>query len=201
MLGLLTTPVLAAASPPPSPSAPPSSGSTGNFLVAPSTGPMIWTLIAFFVTLYILRRFAFPRISAALEKRQRIIEESIEQAERTRKQADELLAEYRERLAAARKQADEIVARSRKAAEQHEREAHEAANEAREQLMEHARRDIQQETQRAIQELRNEVADLTILATERVTRKTLDTEDQRRLVEEALGDLDFAKLAAENGQS
>jgi F-type H+-transporting ATPase subunit b len=60
--------------------------------------------------------------------------------------------------------------------------------------MEQTRRDIEAETRRAIQEIRNEVADLTILATEKVTRKTLDEADQRRLVEEALSDLDFSQL-------
>jgi F-type H+-transporting ATPase subunit b len=60
--------------------------------------------------------------------------------------------------------------------------------------MEQTRRDIESETRRAIEEIRREVADLTVMATEKVTRKTLTTDDQRRLVEEALGELDFAAL-------
>ncbi|TMK41787.1 MAG: F0F1 ATP synthase subunit B [Actinobacteria bacterium] len=169
---------------------------SGNFLVSPGLGPMIWTLIAFGATMFLLSRLAFPRISEALDKRQRAIEESIDTAERTRREADELLAEYRERLREARAQADEIIARARKAAEVHGREASEAAHGRREELMEQARRDIEAETRRAIQEIRSEVADLTILATEKVTRKVLTEEDQRRLVEDALGDLDFAALSA-----
>ena len=85
--------------------------------------------------------------------------------------------------------------RARKAAEEHERESLEAAREQREELLEQTRRDIEAETRRAIQEIRNEVADLTVLATEKVTRKTLDEADQRRLVEEALGELDFSALS------
>ena len=170
---------------------------SGNFLVSPGLGPMIWTLIAFGATMFLLSRLAFPRISEALDKRQRAIEESIDTAERTRREADELLAEYRERLREARAQADEIIARARKAAEVHGREASEAAHGRREELMEQARRDIEAETRRAIQEIRHEVADLTVMATEKVTRKTLDEDDQRRLVEDALGELDFSALSAD----
>ncbi len=177
----------------------PVAASSGNFLVSPNVGLMIWTLLAFIATLYVLRRWAFPRINEALEKRQRAIEESIEAAERTRREADELLEEYRERLKEARAQAEEIVVRARKAAETAEREALEEAREKREELLEQTRRDIQAETQRALQEIRKEVADLTVLATEKVTRKALTPEDQRRLVEEALRDLDFEALAAGSG--
>jgi F-type H+-transporting ATPase subunit b len=165
-----------------------------NFLVSPDVGLMIWTLIAFLVTFFLLRKLAFPRISEALEKRQHLIEESIDTAQRTKAEADEILAEYRERLKEARAQAEEIVARARKAAEVHERESIEQAKGTREELLEQTRRDIEAETRRAIQEIRNEVADLTVAATERVTRKTLNAEDQRRLVEEALSELDFTAL-------
>jgi len=169
----------------------------GNFIVSPNIGLMIWTLIAFGATFYVLKRMAFPKIAEALDKRQRAIEDSIDTAERTRKEADLLLDEYRERLREARKQAEEIVSRARTAAENVERKGLEEAKQVREELMEQARRDIEGETRRAIQEIRNEVADLTVLATEKVTRKTLTDEDQRRLVEEALGELDFSALAGD----
>ena len=83
-------------------------------------------------------------------------------------------AEYRERLTEARGQADEIVARARKAGEAAEDEIVAEARAKREEMMEQTRRDIEAETRRAIQEIRAEVADLTVLATEKVTRKTLD---------------------------
>ena len=169
---------------------------SGNFLVSPNLGVMIWTLIAFVIAMYLLSKLAFPRITEALDKRQRAIEESIDTAERTRKEAEEILAEYRERLKEARAQADEIVARARKAGETHEREAHEGALEKREELMEQTRRDIEAETRKAISEIRREVADLTILATEKVTRKTLDGADQKRLVEAALKEMDFSTLSS-----
>src|SRR5215210_5615398 len=169
----------------------------GSFLVSPGVGLMVWTLALFGVSLFILWKVAFPRIGEALDRRQKAIEESIDIAERTRREADELLAEYRERLTAARQQADEIVARARKAGEQAEADLVVKGKRRREELLEQARKDIETETRRAIQEIRAEVADLTILATEKVTRKTLTDEDQRRLVEEAVAELDFATLAAE----
>jgi F-type H+-transporting ATPase subunit b len=157
---------------------------------------MIWTLIVFGISLYVLAKVAFPRIGEALDKRQHAIEESIAASERTRQEADRLLGEYRERLGDARGQADEIVSRARKTAEAHEQEVIAAARAKREEMMEQTRRDIEAETRRAIQEIRSEVADLTVAATERVTRKTLTGEDQKRLVEEALQELDFNALAA-----
>jgi F-type H+-transporting ATPase subunit b len=167
---------------------------SSNFLVSPDVGLMIWTVLAFLVAFFILRKYAWPAITEALDKRQRAIEDSIETAERARTEAAGLLEEYRERLKEARSQADEIVARARKAGEVHERESLEDAKRKREELIEQTRRDIEAETRRAIQEIRSEVADLTILATEKVTRKSLDDADQRRLVEDALSDLDFSQL-------
>jgi F-type H+-transporting ATPase subunit b len=167
---------------------------SSNFLVSPDIGLMIWTLLAFIIALLILRKYAWPAITEALDKRQRAIVESIETAERTRTEAQQLLQEYRERLREARRQADEIVARARKAGEVHERETLEKARGQREELMQQTRRDIEAETRRAIQEIRGEVADLTVIATEKVTRKALDEDDQKRLVEEALTELDFTSL-------
>jgi F-type H+-transporting ATPase subunit b len=169
--------------------------SSGNFLVKPGIGLMIWTLLVFGITLVLLARLAFPRITEALDKRQKAIEDSIDSAERTREEADEILAEYRERLQEARAQADEIVQSARQMGETHEREAKEQAKELASDAAQRAQRDIEAATQRALQELRREVADLTIAATEKVTRKTLDSADQKRLVEEALSELDFSGVS------
>jgi F-type H+-transporting ATPase subunit b len=173
----------------------PVTASSGGFLITPNVGLMIWTLLLFGISMYVLYKLAFPRITEALDRRQHAIEESIDAADRTRKEADEILAEYRERLGEARGQAEEIIERARKAADAHEARAKEDAQANREQLMEQTRRDIEVETRRAIEEIRSEVADLTVLATEKLTRKTLTEEDQRRLLEDALGELDFSALA------
>jgi F-type H+-transporting ATPase subunit b len=180
---------------------PPIAASSGSFLITPSVGLMIWTLLLFGISMWILWKLAFPRISEALERRQHAIEESIDHAEKMRRDADELLEEYRERLSDARGQAQEIIDRARKSADAHEREATEHAQQRREQLIEQTKRDIEAETRRAIQEIRREVADLTVLATEKVTRKVLDEADQRRLVEDALRDLDFSALAPDGDRN
>lgn len=167
----------------------------GSFLVSPGLGLMIWTLILFLFTMWVLSKLAFPKIQEALDRRAKTIAESLDAAERQRKESDELLAEYRGRLAEAREQADDIMARARKAAETAEAEATVAGKEKREELVAAAKRDIEAETRRSLEQIRQEVADLTVLATEKVTRKTLSGEDQRRLVEEALAEVDFSSLS------
>ena len=171
----------------------------GSFLVSPSLGLMIWTLIAFGVTFLILRRYAFPPIQEALDKRARAIGESIEAAQKTKQEADQLLEEYRARLREAREQADDIVARSRRAAENIQDEAKADAKKYRDELMESTRKDIEAETRRALDEIRKEVANLTVMATEKVTRMSLDDDEHRRLIQEALDEVDFSALAG-NGK-
>jgi F-type H+-transporting ATPase subunit b len=170
--------------------------SNGSFLIKPGVGLMVWTLLVFGVTMVLLARLAFPRISEALERRQKAIEESIDSAQRTREEADRLLAEYRERLKEARAQSDEIVQRARQTAESHELQAKEQAQRIAAEAARRAEREIEAATERAIDGIRREVADLTIMATEKVTRKTLDDADQKRLVQEALGELDFSGLSS-----
>src|ERR1700733_2166813 len=110
--------------------------SSGSFLITPNVGLMIWTLLLFGISMYILAKLAFPRISQALDRRQHAIEESIDHAERIRHEADELLSEYRERLKEARQQADQILDRARKTAEATEKDGQEKAVQRREQLLE-----------------------------------------------------------------
>jgi F-type H+-transporting ATPase subunit b len=173
----------------------PLASGSGNFLVSPALGLMIWTLLAFGLTLFVLSRIALPRIGEALEKRANAIRDSIDAAEKQRVDADRLLAEYRERLKEAREQADDIVARARKAAEAAEAEATASGRSKREELVAAARRDIELETKRSLDRIRKEVADLTVLATEKVTRKTLDSDDHKRLIDDALKEVDFSALA------
>jgi F-type H+-transporting ATPase subunit b len=170
--------------------------SSGGFLIEPGIGLMVWTLLVFGATMFLLSKLAFPRISEALGRRQQAIEESIDTAERTRTEADKLLEEYRERLKEARAQSDEIVQRARQVAETHEQEAKSRSQEILDEAAKRAERDIEAATARALSDIRREVADLTILATEKVTRKTLNEADQRRLVEEALGELDFSGISS-----
>jgi F-type H+-transporting ATPase subunit b len=169
--------------------------SSGSFLITPNVGLMIWVLVVFLVCFLVLRKYVFPAIGQVLDRRAAAIDESIDSAAKLREDAQQVLDEYRERLAEARTQAEEIVTRARQAGEAHQKEAVETARSERERLLEQTRRDVEAETRRAIDEIRREVADLTVLATEKVTRKALTADDQKRLVEDALSDLDFSVLS------
>ena len=169
--------------------------SSGSFLVSPALGLMVWTLLVFAVTMFVLGRAALPRIGAELDKRAKAIRDSIEAAEKQRRESEELLADYRQRLTDARRQADDIVARARKASEAALAEAAAAGKEKRDELIAAARRDIELETKRSLDRIRKEVADLTVAATEKVTRKSLDSDDHRRLIDDALSEVDFSALA------
>jgi len=171
----------------------------GSFLVSPELGLMIWTLLLFGATLLILMKLVFPRISEALDKRSKAIQDSIDHAERIKREADELLEEYRARLREAREQSEDIVVRARKAADSLADQAKADASKQREELLAVARRDIEAETRRALDEIRKEVADLTVIATEKVTRKSLTPDDHRRLIEDALREVDFSALAGREG--
>jgi F-type H+-transporting ATPase subunit b len=173
----------------------------GSFLVSPNVGLMLWTLIAFGVSMLILKKFAFPAIGEALDKRAATIDESLNAAVRTKEEAEELLEEYRARLKEAREQAEDIVARSRKAADTTLEEAKSAAKEYGEEQRAATIKEIEAAKQLALDDIRKEVADLTVIATEKVTRKSLDGDDHRRLIEEALSEVDFTALAGSEERS
>jgi F-type H+-transporting ATPase subunit b len=168
-----------------------------SWLITPNVGLMIWLLVVFGISLYILAKYVFPRIRKALDDRARSITDAIDSAQHTREEAESLLAEYRARLHEARGQAEDIVSRARQTAQSHEQDAREQAQRISAEGAARAAREIEEATHRALQELRAEVAQLTVLAAEKVTRKALDEADQRRLVEEALKELDFSSLSGD----
>ena len=146
----------------------------GSFLVSPSLGLMIWTLLAFGITLYLLNKLAYPRIAAALDRRRVAIEESIQAAQRAKQEADELLEEYRARLREAREQAEDIVARARRRRRTWPTRPRWRPRSSARTLARHLRHRARE--RRALDELRKEVADLTVMATEKITRKSLTDE-------------------------
>jgi F-type H+-transporting ATPase subunit b len=170
--------------------------SSGSFLISPNVGLMIWTIVVFVISLFILRRWVFPLIGAALDRRAKTIEGDIDAAAELRAEAEEILAEYRERLKEARTQSEEILQRARQTADSHEHEARDRGQEILAEAAKRAEREIEAATKRALDDIRREVADLTVLATEKVTKKTLTDADQRRLVEEALSELDFSSISS-----
>jgi F-type H+-transporting ATPase subunit b len=157
-------------------------------------GLMIWTLVFFAITFYVLKRFAFGRIQQILDERRERIRQAIEEADRAREEARGLLEEHRRLIGRAKSDAEEILAEARKVAEASERRMREETSAERQRRIEETRRQIEAETRRALEQIRAEVVDLSLLAASKVTRKALDDEDHRRLIEEAVGELDFSVL-------
>jgi F-type H+-transporting ATPase subunit b len=163
-------------------------------LVNPVPGLMIWTLIAFGITFFTLKRIAFGPIQKTIDDRRDRIRQAVEEADNARNEARELLEQNRAILARARTESGEILAEARKVADSHIDRAKQEAEAERQRRLEETRKQIDAETARAIGQIRSEVADLTIEATQRVVGKVLDAQDQRRLIEEAVEGLDFTAL-------
>ena len=160
-------------------------------------GLMIWTLVCFAITFFVLKKYAFGPIQSTIDERRTRIRESVEEAERARTEARQLLEEHRALIGQAKGEAAEILAEARKVADSQRERAREEVEADRQRRLEETRRQIEAETVRALEQIRSEVAELTLVATEKVTRKVLDREDQKRLIDEAVGDLDFSVLERE----
>ena len=157
-------------------------------------GLMIWTLVFFFITFFVLKRYAFGPIQKVIDDRRERIKQSLEEAENSRAEAHNLLEEHRKLIAQARGDADRILTEARRVADAQRERAKEETEADRQRRLEETKRLIEAETQRALEQIRTEVADLTLIATERITGKVLDDEDHKRLIKEAVGDLDFSVL-------
>jgi F-type H+-transporting ATPase subunit b len=166
-------------------------------LVKPFPGLMIWTLVVFFVAFLVLRKYAFGPLAELVEKRRTIVRENLEASEHAREEAQKLLDEYKQQLAAARREAGEIVERARVTGAELERQMREEATAQRERDVTAAKQAIEAETRQSIEQIKNQVADLTLLATEKVVGRALNEAEGRRLVEEALSEVDFSQLGAE----
>ena len=165
-----------------------------NPLIQVTPGLMIWTIVCFLITLFVLKRFAFAPIQKAIDERRDRIRQSLEEADNARDEAHQLLEEHRKLIAGARSDADEILGEARRIAEANERRMKEELEADRQRRLEETRKQIEAETRRALEQIRLEVVDLSLLAATKVTRKSLDDADHRRLIEEAVGELDFSVL-------
>jgi F-type H+-transporting ATPase subunit b len=165
-----------------------------NALIKVVPGLMIWTLIAFAITFFVLRKYAFGPIQAAIDARREKIRQSIEEADRARAEARNLLEEHRKLVGRAKQEAEEILAEGRKVADSLRERVREETEADRQRRLEETKRQIEAETQRALEQIRAEVAELALVATSKVTGKVLDRDDHRKLIEEAIGELDFSAL-------
>ena len=155
---------------------------------------MIWTLIAFGLTVFVLKRYAFGPIQKAIDERRDRIRQALDEADRARVEARRLLEEHRSLVARARTDAEEILAEARRLADAQRERVREETEADRQRRLEDTRRQIEAETVRALEQIRGEVAELALAATGKVTGKVLTGEDHRRLIEDAIGELDFSVL-------
>ena len=167
-----------------------------NPLIEVIPGLMIWTFVAFGITLWVLKRYAFGPVQKLIDERRDRIRQSIEEADRAREEARSLLEEHRALIGQAKSQAEEILAEARKVADTQRERLRGEIEEDRQRRLEETQRQIDQATTQALGEIRREVASLSLLAAEKITRKTLTDADQQRLVDEALSEIDFSQLEA-----
>jgi len=165
-----------------------------NPLIQVTPGLMIWTIVCFLVTLYVLKRWAFGPVQKLIDERRERIRKSIEEADHAREEARKLLEEHRRLIGQARAEAEEIRQEVRKDAELLRDRAREEIEVDRQRRLDETRRQIEAETARSLAQIRAEIAELTYLAASKVTGKALDSADQRRLIDEAIASLDFSVL-------
>jgi F-type H+-transporting ATPase subunit b len=165
-----------------------------NALIQVTPGLMIWTLVAFGITFFVLRRYAFGPIQKLIDERRAQIARSIEEADHARDEARNLLEEHKKLMQEARGEAEGIINEARKTRDSIETRMREETEAERQRRLEETRREIQAETTRQLERIRSEVASLTLEATSIVVGRKLDAERDRELIDEAIGSLDFSRL-------
>ena len=167
-----------------------------NPLIEVIPGLMIWTIIAFAITLWVLKRYAFGPVQKLIDDRRDRIRQAIEEADRAREEARSLLEEHRALIGQAKSEAEEILAEARKIADSQRERMRGEIEADRQRRLEETQRQIDQATAQALGEIRREVAELSLLAAEKITKKSLTDADQQRLIDEALAEIDFSQLEA-----
>ncbi|OLB24545.1 MAG: ATP synthase F0 subunit B [Actinobacteria bacterium 13_2_20CM_68_14] len=176
-----------------------------NPLIQVTPGLMIWTIVCFLIALFVLKRYAFGPIQKLIDERRERIRRALDEADEAREEARKLLEEHRKLIGEARGEAEDIrtvarheaeaqLRRVKDEAEADLRRVKDEAEADRQRRLEETKRQIEAETRRALEAIRAEVAELSLLAAEKVTRRSLDDKDQRRLIDEAIGELDFSVL-------
>ena len=158
-------------------------------LLSPNGGLMFWTLIIFVILAFILSRYAFKPITAAVEKREKALEAAIAEAKGDREAAAALLADHRSQLEGARAEAQKLIVEGRAIGEKVRADMIEETRGQQQDMLERARREIDAEKTRAIAELRKEAVELAIAGASKVIEKNLDDESNRRIVESFLSSI------------
>jgi F-type H+-transporting ATPase subunit b len=165
-----------------------------NPLIQVTPGLMIWTIICFLIAFFVLKRYAFGPIQSMIDQRRERIEQSITEADNARAEARNLLEEHKKLIAQAKSESEEILAEARRVADAQRERVREETEEDRQRRLEETRRQIEQATTQALGQIRDEVGKLSLLAAEKITRKSLTDADQQRLIDEALSEIDFSQL-------
>jgi F-type H+-transporting ATPase subunit b len=170
----------------------------GNALIDVVPGLMIWTIVTFAIVLFVLRRFAFGRIQGLIDERRDRIRQALDEADKAREEARQLRELTRQEREQAIAERDRALEEGRRQAQEQLRRAREEADADLQRRLEENLRAIEAENRKLHDEIRRDVVELTLLASEKVTRKSLDEEDQRRLIDETIAELDVKRIASEN---
>ena len=163
-------------------------------LIQVTPGLMIWTIVCFAITYFVLRKYAFGPIQTMIDTRREKIEQALAEADNARDEARHLLEEHKKLIGQARSEAEEILGEARKVGDAQRERVRAETEEDRQRRLEETRRQIEQATHQALGQIREEVGKLSLLAAEKITRKSLTGADQQRLIDEALAEIDFSEL-------
>jgi F-type H+-transporting ATPase subunit b len=170
----------------------------GNALIDVVPGLMIWTVITFAVVLFVLRRVAFGRIQKIIDARRDRIREALDEADKARSEARELRELTKKEREEAKAERERILEESRRQGQAQFEKARAQADEDLKRRLEENRKEIEAENRKLREQIRRDVVELTLLASEKVTGKALDAGDQRRLIDEAIEEIDVKRIASEN---
>jgi F-type H+-transporting ATPase subunit b len=164
-------------------------------LLSPQGGLMFWTLIIFLILFFVLSRYAFKPITAAVEAREKALEEAIAGAKADREAAAALLTQHQQQLEAGRNEAQKLIAEGRTIGDKVRADMIEETRSQQQDMLERARREIDAEKVRAIAELRREAVDLAIAGASKVIEKNLDDDSNRKIVESFLSTIPVTPTA------
>ena len=165
-----------------------------NPLIQVTPGLMIWTIVCFLVVLFVLKRWAFGPVQQMIDARRERIQSALDEADEARAEARALLEEHKKLIGQAKSEAEEILSEGRRIADAQRERVKVETEEDRQRRLEETRRQIEQATTQALGQIRDEVGKLSLLAAEKITRKSLTGDDQQRLIDEALAEIDFTQL-------
>jgi F-type H+-transporting ATPase subunit b len=161
-------------------------------------GLMVWTFVTFLIVLWVLRRFAYGRIQGLIDQRRDRIREALDEADKARSEARELREQVARERQEAKADREQILEESRRQAQRQFEQAREQADADLKARLEKNREELEAENARLREQIRRDVVELTLLASEKVTGKVLDADDQRRLIDETIDEVDVKRIASEN---